>query len=98
MACRYFLTRKIQLKEPFDLHGVTDSSCIILTCLEDEARVFYGEQETHVERIRRGETLVMPAALGQYCIKGEGTLLFSYVPEPTDIAWKLWREQNSVHP
>jgi len=97
VACRYFLTRKILFKEPSELHGVTDNSCIILTCLEDEAEVFYGERTTHVERLTRGETLVIPASLGQYCIKGEGTLLFSYVPEPTDVAWRLWREQNPTY-
>ena len=97
VACRYFLTRKIRLKEHSELYGVTDSSCIILTCMEDEAKVFYGEHTSRVEQITRGETLVIPASLGQYCIKGKGELLFSYVPEPTDMAWQLWREQNSFH-
>lgn len=97
VACRYFLTRKIRLKEHTQLYGVTDSSCIILTCLEDTAEVLYGEHTTYAERITRGETLVIPASLGQYCIKGKGELLFSYVPEPTDVAWQSWREQNALH-
>ena len=85
------------MKEHSELHGVTDSSCIILTCLGNEAQVFYGDKTTHVERIARGETLVIPASLGQYRIQGQGTLLFSYVPEPTDVAWQLWREKNPVY-
>jgi mannose-6-phosphate isomerase len=68
IACRYFLTREIHLKEMSELHGVTTCSCIILTCLGDEAQVYYGEETTHVERITRGETLVIPASLGHYRI------------------------------
>ena len=94
VACRYFLSREIRLKEDAEFHGITSSSCIILTCLENEAQVWYGESATHVERIRRGETLVMPASLGAYCIRGQGTLLYSYVPEPSDAAWESWRENN----
>ena len=82
VACRYFLTREIQLQENLQLHGVTDSSCIILTCLGDEAQVFYGERGTRVEYIH---------------IQGQGALLFSYVPEPSDVAWQLWREKNSTY-
>jgi mannose-6-phosphate isomerase len=94
VACHYFLTRKIQFKEHSELYGVTASSCIILTCLGDVTEVFYGERTTRVERITRGDTLVIPASLGKYRIKGKGTLLFSYVPESGDVAWQLWREQN----
>ena len=97
VACQYFLTREIQMKEHSEFRGSTNSSCIILTCLGDEAQVFYGDKTTHVERITRGETLVIPAALGDYRIKGKGALLFSYVPEPTDSAWQLWREKNPVY-
>ena len=97
VACRYFLTRQIQMKEHSELYGVTDSSCIILTCLQNETEVYYGDRTTHVERLTRGATLVIPASLGQYCIKGKGILLFSYVPEPTDLVWRLWQEQNPSH-
>lgn len=98
VACRYFLTREIQLKRHNEFQGVTTSSCIILTCLGNEAHVFYGERTRHFERITRGETLVIPASLGAYRIKGQGALLFSYVPEPTDTAWRLWREKNPEQP
>jgi mannose-6-phosphate isomerase len=97
VACRYFLTREIQLKEHTELHGAAESSCIILTCLGDEARIFYGDITTHVEHITRGETLIIPAALGRYRIQGQGALLCSYVPEPTDVAWQLWREENPLY-
>ena len=96
VACRYFLTREMQLKEHTEFHGITASSCIILTCLEDETLVLYGEEMTQAERITRGETLVIPASLGHYRIKGQGALLFSYVPEPTDVAWQFWQEKNSI--
>jgi hypothetical protein len=35
--------------------------------------------------------MILPAALGQYYIEGEGTFMFSYVPETDDEAWAAWR-------
>jgi mannose-6-phosphate isomerase len=96
IACRYFLTRELQLKEHVVIEDTTKSSCIIISCLGENAQIFYGDNLQNSESISRGETLVLPAALGHYRLVGNGTLLWSYVPEPTDIAWQRWQACNLV--
>ena len=59
-----------------------------------EARVSYGDELAEQVSLQRGETVVLPAALGDYRIQGSGTLLRSYVPDVDDEAWRLWRSQN----
>ncbi len=97
VACRYFLTREIQLKEGAIASGTTDGSCIILTCLGEEVCVAYGDDLRDSERITRGETMILPAELGQYQLEGQGALLLSYVPAPEDEAWRRWQEKNREH-
>jgi mannose-6-phosphate isomerase len=98
VASRYFLTREIQLKAGATINGQTGASCIILSCLGEEVRVAYGAHLESQERIARGETMVLPANLGQYRLEGLGAFLFSYVPTPDDQAWKQWREKNQATP
>jgi len=94
IACRYFLTREIQLKEHAAVEGTTRSSCIILSCLGERAQIFYGDSLRESESISRGETVILPAALGHYRLVGNGALLFSYVPEPADKVWQQWQASN----
>ena len=94
IACRYFLTRELQLKEHATIEGTTKSSCIIISCLGEKAQIFYGNGLKNRKSISRGETMVLPAALGRYRLSGKGPLLFSYVPEPTDEVWRQWRTSN----
>jgi mannose-6-phosphate isomerase len=96
IACRYFLTRELQLKEYTSIEGTTKSSCIIISCLGENVQILYGDGLKNNESISRGETMVLPAALGHYCLSGNGPLLFSYVPEPTDEIWQKWRTSNLV--
>lgn len=94
IACRYFLTREIQLKEHAAIEGTTRSSCIIISCLGERAQIFYGDSLRECESISQGETVVLPAALGHYRLVGNGALLFSYVPEPGDKVWQQWQASN----
>jgi len=97
VACRYFVSREISLQQGENIHGYmkgkTSSSCVILTSLSAEVRVHYGD---NFEQLVRGQTMVLPAALGNYCIEGEGKLVLSYVPLPGDEAWQLWKAENSL--
>jgi mannose-6-phosphate isomerase len=93
VACRYFVAREIALRG--SLTGRADGSCIILSSLGAELHVRYGEGLRATESLARGQTMVLPAALGNYRIEGEGKFLASHVPAPEDQAWKLWRAQNS---
>ncbi|HLZ60865.1 MAG TPA: type I phosphomannose isomerase catalytic subunit [Ktedonosporobacter sp.] len=99
VACQYFLTREIVLKQRGNLPGTlssqTSHSCIILSSLGAEIKVYYGEALDRYETLSRGESMVLPAALGNYRLEGNGIFLLSYVPEPTDPAWQLWQASNA---
>jgi mannose-6-phosphate isomerase len=105
VACRYFVTRELRLKEYRTLAAATGSSCVILTCLQGTPVVWYpGTDEPGLkgdfrryasEKLASGQTMILPAALGRYIIEGPGTVLRSYVPEAADEAWQLWRTENN---
>lgn len=94
VACRYFVAREIVLHTPTHIEDRTAGSCLILSSLGADLLVWYGEGLKTSERLLRGQTMVLPAALGDYRIEGEGTFLLSYVPAPGDRAWQLWEEKN----
>ncbi|GCE27971.1 mannose-6-phosphate isomerase [Dictyobacter alpinus] len=93
VACNYFVTREVQLRGGAR-NGTTEGSCIILTSLGADARVAYGENLGQSEAFNRGQTVVLPATLGDFRIEGEGSLLFSYVPASNDSAWQAWKIAN----
>src|SRR6266566_6793787 len=99
VGCRYFVTREITFKANKEhysyMKGKTASSCIILSALNAEIQVRYGANLESWEQLASGQTIVLPAALGEYCLEGTGTVMFSYVPLPDDKAWQLWGEQNT---
>jgi mannose-6-phosphate isomerase len=74
----------------------TEDSCIILTSLGAEIELRYGPSLEQCERLTRGQTMVLPAALGEYSIHGTGVFVSSYVPASDDATWKLWKEQNNI--
>ena len=93
VASRYFVTREFALRT--HVESQTGGSCVILSSLTADLRVFYGEGLEQSEPLTRGQTMVLPADLGAYRIEGAGSFLSSYVPASDDAAWRLWREQNS---
>ncbi len=98
VACPYFITREITFKGTQGQIGYkkseTRASCIILTSLGAEVLVRYGHSLEESEQLSRGQTVILPAALGSYCLEGTGTLLFSYVPSANDEAWQMWETAN----
>jgi mannose-6-phosphate isomerase len=84
LTCPYFTSHEIQLKQRGALPGVftgeTDGSCMILSSLGAEARVCYGTDFDRSESLTRGQSLILPAALGAFRLEGRGKLLYSYVP------------------
>jgi mannose-6-phosphate isomerase len=96
VACKYFLTRELNLKAGGTIHDQTESSCVILSSLGAEIQLYYGPNQQYCETLGRGQTMVLPAALGQYRIEGCGSLLRSYVPTPQDTAWQRWKVANEL--
>ena len=93
------MAREITLKHDIAtptgyMKGRTAGSCIILSSLSAEVQVRYGDALTSSEPLSRGQTMVLPAELGDYCLEGTGTLVFSYVPARDDVAWRRWEDVN----
>lgn len=95
-ACPYFVTRELTLKHKGEgyVEGTTTGSCIILSSLGAEVQVYYGASGAYSEHLSRGQTMLLPAKLGEYRIEGTGRLLLSYVPMPADETWQLWEREN----
>ncbi len=96
VACQYFVSREIILKQKGYMKGRTAGSCFILSLIAGEVEIRYGSNLEYSEKLARGQTMVLPAALDDYCIKGEGELMLSYVPRPGDETWQAWEEKNRV--
>lgn len=98
-ACRYFVLRELTWSLAQEDYGYTKSetgaSCVILTSLDTGARVRYGAALKDSVAITRGQTVVLPAVLGTYCIEGKGKMLLSYVPCEGDEAWQAWERANN---
>ncbi len=92
VACRYFVTHEITLYS--ELRGQTSGSCVIISSLGADMQIRYGEGLEQHERLTRGQTMVLPAALGEYRLEGQGAFLTSYVPGPDDRARRAWIGQN----
>jgi mannose-6-phosphate isomerase len=100
-ACQYFVTCELVFhKNTIIMNDYmkkeTHGSCIILTSLGSEVILRYGEAFDYGEKLIKGQTMVLPAELGIYCIEGSGTLLFSYVPGPEDEIWRAWEVKNGL--
>jgi len=92
VACRYFVL------EETTFHGsITDTtpptSCQIISLLDGGCTLHAG-QDAALE-LRQGDSVVLPAALGDYHIEGAGCrLLRSYVPTPDDtLLRRFWSAQ-----
>lgn len=100
VACKYFVARELHLDPQQHGRGVlndhTEGSCIILSSLGAECVISYGPSLNQREQLSRGQTVVLPAALGDYRLEGQGKLIFSYVPGPMDEAWRQWRGKNEM--
>jgi len=62
-----FVTRELHLRQqgnvPGSMSGRTGGSCVILSSLGAEAKVYYGHTCEQSETLKRGQTMVLPAAL-----------------------------------
>ncbi len=98
VACKYFVTHEIRLKSHDMRTGIfrghTTGSCIILSSIGANALVRYGPDYEQRESLQRGDTIVLPAALGEYSLVGKGPLLLSSVPSQDDPAWQRWAQEN----
>ncbi len=99
-ACQYFVTCELVLHNDSIIHDYmkkeTQDSCILLTSLGAEVLVRYGKALDYSEKLVKGQTIILPAELGTFCIEGSGSLLFSYVPGSDDEILHAWEEKNCL--
>ena len=99
-ACQYFVTCELILHKNRIMSGYmknkTHDSCIILTSLGAEVNVRYGETLDFAEKLFKGQTMILPAELGTFCLEGSGSLLYSYVPAFEDEIWHEWEAKNGL--
>lgn len=88
VACDYFVEEELQLSKRF-IGVVTDSSLHILTALEGECELRLADAPPM--RLELGDTVVLPAGLGEYLIEGSARLIRAYVPDQGDEALARWR-------
>jgi mannose-6-phosphate isomerase len=88
VACDYFVEEEFRVFGQISAH-VTDTSLQILSALEGKCALRGGEASEMA--IRRGETIVLPAGMGDYTITGQARLIRAYVPEAVDLALAAWR-------
>ena len=99
-ACQYFVTCELILHKSTIMSDYmkneTHDSCIILTSLGAEVSVRCGETFDYAEKLSKGQTMILPAKLGTFCIEGSGSLLYSYVPGTEDEVWHGWEAKNGL--
>ncbi|HLW03130.1 MAG TPA: type I phosphomannose isomerase catalytic subunit [Ktedonobacterales bacterium] len=89
VACRYFVLEELILQGA--LKGITNrSSCQILSLLDGTCTLSTGRDEPLA--LGKGDTVVLPAALGAYYLAGDACrLLRSYVPTSDDaLLRRFW--------
>jgi len=99
-ACQYFVTCELVFHKNTILNdymkGEVQESCIILTSLGAEVIIRYGKTLDCGEKLVKGQTMILPAELGTFCIAGSGALLYSYVPGAEDVIWQAWEAKNGL--
>lgn len=74
--CEHFALERVDITNRFkDISDV--ERFYILTCAEGEGKVIYNEGEISIVK---GESILIPATLGQYSVEGNLSVLKSYVP------------------
>jgi len=99
-ACQYFVTCELVFHKNTIISNYMKNeihdSCSILTSLGAEVIIRYGETLDYSEKLVKGQTMILPAELGTFCIEGNGALLYSYVPGSEDGIWHAWEAKNGL--
>ncbi|WP_432407165.1 type I phosphomannose isomerase catalytic subunit [Wukongibacter sp. M2B1] len=80
--------------ELYEVNGkITEKSDVerfyTFTCVEGQGKIVYG---SNFESIKKGESILIPACLGQYTLKGKMKLLKAYVPDIEKVEQEILKE------
>ena len=73
--CKYFTVDKLEVKGEAVGQAPKDSFLSILV-LDGQGMISVGDEQ---EQFQKGDSFFLPAGVGDYCIKGDGEFLLSYV-------------------
>jgi mannose-6-phosphate isomerase len=92
VACRYFVLEELAFQGSL-IDTTSATSCQILSLLDGACALSAGRDEPLA--LSKGDTVVLPAALGAYHLTGDHCrLLRSYVPTPDDaLLRRFWSAQ-----
>ncbi len=91
VACRYFVLEELAFQQSFAA-STNLTSCQILSLLDGACTLRSGQDNPLA--LGKGDTVVLPAALGSYILDGSCRLLRSYVPTPDDdLLRRFWSAQ-----
>jgi len=92
VACRYFVLEELAFQGSVS-DATSYTSCQILSLLDGSCALSAGDDEPLA--LGKGDTVVLPAALGTYHLSGDNCrLLRSYVPMPDDARLRrFWSAQ-----
>ena len=90
----YLLLNKHFCWELYDINGnYTENSDInrfyIFTCIEGRGLIYYNQGR---ELVQQGESILIPATLGEYKLEGNFKLLKSYVPNVANVVRTVLRQ------
>lgn len=64
----------------------------VFTCVEGKGQLLYGKDNENSESINYGDSVLIPATMGDYTFKGKMKLLKSYVPDTTKVEKEIISE------
>ena len=79
--CKYFAIEKYEIKDLLEEESDKERF-FIFTAVDGKGIISYDKGE---EVIKKGDSILIPASLGKYTIKGDITLLKSYVPDEKKV-------------
>ncbi|GAB6099561.1 class I mannose-6-phosphate isomerase [Halanaerocella petrolearia] len=85
VACSYFITETLDIDKQY-IARTDGSRFYVLMGLEGRAKLIYSEGEIS---LGSGETVLLPASLGEYTIKGDCKLIKSYIKDLNELKTEL---------
>ncbi len=77
-SCPYFASELIEVDQSMSVDYASRDSFTIYICLEGEVEIATARGS---EKISKGESILLPAVLGQLSLSGEGKILSTWIPE-----------------
>lgn len=91
--CKEFCTELYEIKSSFK-EASDKERFYVFTCVEGDGKIYYKEDNFKMDflEIKMGESMLIPADLGEYIFEGNMKLLKSYVPDVDKVRKEILKE------